>query len=75
MGILRHSHNLEVPGMLEIIAEVLSDRMAVFEIFLLKETVDDSDVARGWRVLFIHGAAFDDLRPDGFEIIRACPQP
>ena len=59
MGILRYPDDLKVSGMLEIIAEVFSDRVAVFEIFLLKEAVDDSDVARGWRVLFILGTAFD----------------
>src|ERR1700733_5776775 len=70
-----NTYDFKISGMLHIIAEVLADGVPVLEIFLLKEPVYDRDVACAGRILLVISAALDNLRPDAFEIPRACPQP
>ena len=70
-----HTDDFKVSGMLHIVAEVLADRVAVLEVLFLEEPIHHRDIARGWRVLLVLGAAFYDLRPDGVEVMRAGAQP
>src|SRR4029077_14668839 len=70
-----YSHNLKRARMLQVIAKVLSNGAAIFEILLLKETIHHGDGSRCRRVLFIDGAAFQDFGADGIEIRWAYTHP
>src|SRR5882724_1051757 len=75
VGIFGHSNNLVSAWMLQVIAEMFSNGLAVFEELLLKEAIHHGDGACPRRVLLIVGAAFHDLCADGVEISRAHAQP
>src|ERR1035438_9463798 len=75
MRIFRHAYDFKVSRMLHVVAKVLSDGVAVLEIFLFEEAVHHGNIACGWRVLLIRGAPFDDFRADGFEVMRARSHP
>src|SRR5579862_5165881 len=61
--------------MLQSVAEMFSDGLAILEILFLKETIHQSDCSRGRCVLLIDGPAFHDLGANGVEISRAYTQP
>ena len=53
VGVFGDAHDLEISRVLQIVAEVFADGVAVLEILLLKKAVHDSDIACARRVLFL----------------------
>src|SRR5215469_7709042 len=58
-----------------IAAEMLADWVLVLEKLLREPFIDNRDPRRCWRVLLADGAATQQTRPDGLEVIRPDPQP
>src|SRR5579864_4523139 len=73
--VLSHSHNLKCARMFQVITEMLSNGLAILEIFFLKEVIHQRYGARRGRVLLIDGPAFNDLGATGVEIAWADAQP
>ena len=68
MRVFGHTDDFKPSRMLYIVAEVLSDRMAILKVFLLERPVDEGDIACRWRILLANVAAFDDFRAYGLKI-------
>ena len=48
MGVFGHTYDFKVSGMLHIVAEMLADRVAILEVFLLEEAIHDRNIAGRW---------------------------
>src|SRR5579871_784356 len=73
--VLSYAHNLKCARMFQVVTEMLSNGAAILEIFFLKEAIHQRHSARGWRILLIDSAAFNNLGADCVEIAGAHAQP